>query len=216
MTTRLRCQIAAGFIAMTIASSIGIGQPAIADNIKAPPVPTDIHVPEGNVAFLEGHGVGTQDYICLPSASGFSWTFFAPQATLFQNVKWIQGDIRQQIVTHFLSPNPFESGKPRATWQSSFDSSAVWGKIIASTSDPNFVSPGAIPWLLVQVVGAQRGPTEGAFLTQTTFIQRLTTSGGVAPSTGCSESTNVGSTALVPYTADYFFYKAGGNKGLGY
>jgi hypothetical protein len=28
------------------------------------------------------------------------------------------------------------------------------------------------------------------------------------PSTGCSESSDVGKKALVPYTADYFFYKA--------
>jgi hypothetical protein len=128
---------------------------------------------------------------------------------LFTNVKWIRGDARQQIMTHFLSPNPFESGLPRATWQSSFDTSAVWGKAVASTSDANFVAPGAIPWLLLQVVGAQHGPTEGATLTKTTFIQRLNTSGGVAPSTGCSGATNVGSTALVSYSADYFFYQAG-------
>jgi hypothetical protein len=45
---------------------------------------------------------------------------------------------------------------------------------------------------------------------ETTFVQRLNTSGGVAPapSTGCTQSTDVGKMALVPYTADYFFYKA--------
>jgi hypothetical protein len=73
--------------------------------------------------------------------------------------------------------------------------------------DPNFVAPGAIPWLLVRVVGARRGPTGGDFLTQTTFIHRLNTTGGLAPSTGCTLST-LGATAVVPYTADYFFYRA--------
>jgi Protein of unknown function (DUF3455) len=58
------------------------------------------------------------------------------------------------------------------------------------------------------VVGAQDGPTGGDKLSETTFIQRLNTSGGVAPSTGCTQSTDVGQMALVPYTADYFFYKA--------
>jgi len=29
----------------------------------------------------------------------------------------------------------------------------------------------------------------------------------IAPSTGCAQSIDVGSKALVPYTADYFFYK---------
>lgn len=46
--------------------------------------------------------------------------------------------------------------------------------------------PSAIPWLLLEVVGEQDGPTGGHKLTETTFIQRLNTSGGVAPSTGCT------------------------------
>jgi hypothetical protein len=30
----------------------------------------------------------------------------------------------------------------------------------------------------------------------------------MAPTTGCAQSTHVGNRALVPYTADYVFYKA--------
>jgi len=45
-------------------------------------------------------------------------------------------------------------------------------------------------------------------MTVTTYIQRLNTTGGSAPSTGCALSTDVGSQVLVPYTADYYFYKA--------
>ena len=101
------------------------------------------------------------------------------------------------------------AGTPRATWQHSRDTSTVWAMAIASSSDPAFVAPGAIPWLLLQVVGAQDGPTGGHKLTATTFIQRLNTSGGVAPSTGCAVSTDVGKKALVPYTADYFFFVSG-------
>jgi hypothetical protein len=113
----------------------------------------------------------------------------------------------KQVTTHYFSPNPFEGGTIRATWQHSRDTSTVWGQTIQSSSDPNFVAPGAIPWLLLQRVGAKDGPSGGDTLTATTFIQRLNTSGGVAPSTGCSSSTNVGNQAFVPYTADYFFYK---------
>ncbi|PYO50028.1 MAG: hypothetical protein DMD84_16720, partial [Candidatus Rokuibacteriota bacterium] len=51
-------------------------------------------------------------------------------------------------------------------------------------------------------------PTGGDTLSATTFIQRLNTAGGVAPSTGCTLSTDVGKMALVPYTAEYFFDKA--------
>jgi hypothetical protein len=43
----------------------------------------------------------------------------------------------------------------------------------------------------------------------TTFIQRLNTSGGVAPSMGCASVMDVGARAFVSYTADYFFYKDG-------
>jgi hypothetical protein len=49
-------------------------------------------------------------------------------------------------------------------------------------------------------------------LTATTFIQRVNTSGGVAPSTGCAASTDVGKQAFVPYTTDYYFYRAAKNK----
>ncbi len=75
-----------------------------------------------------------------------------------------------------------------------------------SSSDPNFVAPGAIAWLKLTVVGSEEGPTGGDTLTRTTFIQRLNTSGGLAPSVGCSSVTNVGNQAFVPYTADYFFF----------
>ena len=199
----------AGSIAIAIQSSVAMGQSTSLDPITPPPVPTDLRVPAGNTPFLKGHAIGTQNYFCMPSGSGFAWKLFGPQATLFLTFKWINGEIQQQVATHFLSANPAEHGLPRPTWQGSLDTSAVWGQSIASSSDPQFVAQGAIPWLKLQVVGAQRGPTGGALLTPTTFIQRLNTSGGVMPSTGCSQSSEVGAIALVPYTADYFFYKAG-------
>jgi hypothetical protein len=46
-------------------------------------------------------------------------------------------------------------------------------------------------------------------MTPAKFIQRVNTTGGSAPATGCSLETNVGATTLVPYTADYYFFKAG-------
>jgi hypothetical protein len=175
-------------------------QPVLASKLKPPPVPDNIRVPAGHKAYLVGYAVGTQNYICLPSGSGFAWGFIGPQATLFR-------DDDEQVITHFLSPNPEENGMPRATWQHSKDTSAVWAVAIASSTDPAFVEPGAIPWLLLQVVGAEDGPTGGDKLSETTFIQRLDTSGGVAPSTGCALATDVGKRAFVPYTTDYFFYK---------
>ena len=135
-------------------------------------MPYHIEVPAGHTAFLEGQAVGTQNYICLPSG----WTFFGPQATLCN-------DLDEQAITHFLSSNPDENGTPRATWPHSGDMSTVWAMAIASSSNPGFVAPGDIPLLLLQVVGAQDEPAGSDKLSETTFIHRLNTSGGVAPST---------------------------------
>jgi len=208
MKKLFRHLITVGVAAMTFESFVAPAQAAPEDAFTAPSVPANIQVPVGNTLFFKGQAEGTQNYICLPSSSGFSWTFFSPQATLFLPLNWFGVGIRQQVITHFLSPNPSEKGTPRATWQSSFDTSAVWARSIGSSSDPNFVVSGAVPWLLLEVVGTQRGPAAGSSLAHTTFVQRLTTSGGVTPSGGCSQSGNVGATALVPYTADYLFYKA--------
>jgi hypothetical protein len=175
-------------------------QQAYAQRETPPPVPDPIQVPAGDRLFLAGHAFGTQNYICLPSGAGFAWTLFGPQATLFHN------DARQ-VMTHFLSPNPEEAGTLRPTWQHSVDTSAVWARAISSSSDPGFVAPGAIPWLLLEVVGAEGGTRGGRRLTVANYIHRLNTAGGIAPATGCSQSANVGSRIFVPYEADYFFYR---------
>jgi hypothetical protein len=73
--------------------------------------------------------------------------------------------------------------------------------------DPNIAScpnAGSIQCLLLQSVGNKKGPTGGNLLAKTTFIQRLNTAGGAVPTSACT----VGQTELVPYTADYFFYRA--------
>ena len=167
--------------------------------ITVPPVPDEIKVPEGNRVFLVGHAVGTQNYVCLPSGKEFRFTLFTPQATLFS-------DDARQATTHYFSPNPFENGTIRATWQDSRDTSTVWAQATHTSMDPDFVAPGAVAWVLLQRVGSQDGPDGGDTLTGTTFVQRLSTSGGVAPSTGCKTSNDVGHQAFAPYTADYFFY----------
>ncbi|MFL5312359.1 MAG: DUF3455 domain-containing protein [Myxococcales bacterium] len=210
--TTSRILLTACATALALAFAVALPQPAYADEVTVPPVPANIAVPAGSEVFFVGHGVGTQNYVCLPSGSGVGFVLFTPEATLFS-------DDSKQITTHFFSPNPFENnanpavsavGPIRATWQHSRDTSTVWGQVKPgnSSSDPAFVAPDAIAWLLVTVVGADNGPAGGDALTETTFIQRLNTSGGVAPSTGCNSGTDVGHLAFVPYTADYFFYKA--------
>ena len=173
--------------------------------IDVPPVPAGLEVPAGNEVFLAGYAEGTQNYVCLPQKKGSRWVFLGPQATLFHT---LGGTIIDQISTHFLSANPLEGGTARPTWQDSFDTSRVWARARASSTDPNYVEAGAIPWLLLEAAGAALGPTGGGTLAQTTFIHRLNTTGGVAPATGCGENANVGAVALVPYTTEYYFYRA--------
>ena len=188
--------------------------PAHADDTTPPPVPANIQVPAGNKLFLVGHAVGTQNYICVPSSTGIRYVLFTPEATLFDE----EGE---QLITHYFGPNPDEANTDprvisnhtiRAAWQDSRDSSTVWGKVNPgnSSTDPNYVEPGAIPWLLVTIAGHQDGPTGGDRLSGTTFIQRLDTSGGLAPSTGCTSPEDIGKMAFVPYTTDYYFYKSTG------
>jgi hypothetical protein len=196
-------------MASVIMSSAVVGTAAAAAHAQAaqepftitvPTVPDEINVPEGNKVFLVGHAVGAQNYVCLPSGGKeVGFTLFTPQATLFS-------DDARQATTHYFSPNPFENGTIRATWQDSRDTSTVWAQATHTSMDPDFVAPGAIAWVLLQRVGSQDGPDGGDTLTGTTFVQRLSTSGGVAPSTGCTTSIDVGHQAFVPYTADYFFY----------
>ncbi len=107
-------------------------------------------------------------------------------------------------------PNPLPPGG-NATWQSSLDTSKVWAVVsdngkasIPAGSDPSCPNSGSIPCLLLQSIGNQKGPTGGRLLANVTFILRLETKGGTAPTTACT----VGQTQLVPYTADYYFYRA--------
>jgi hypothetical protein len=204
MFTRLSFVITASVVALALAAAPAAAQPATSD-IDLPDAPANLAVPSGNEVFMLGRAAGTQNYMCLPTSTGIRWVFFAPQATLQVP---IFGELQQQIATHFLSPNPAEKGVARATWQHSYDSSQVWARAIASSTDANFVAPNSIPWLLLQVVGGAAGPAGGSLLTRTTYIQRLNTSGGIAPSTGCSQSGEIGALALVPYTTDYFFYRS--------
>jgi hypothetical protein len=198
--------------ALVLGCALGTVTNAAAQKIASPKTPDSI-TPVGNTAFLEGHAFGTQGYTCLPTSDGgTAWSPNArPEATLFVDVFGKPA----QIITHFTSidasPNDF-APKPvplsgNATWQSSIDTSKVWavktGQIDAGT-DASCPNTGAIPCLLLQSVGNQEGPTGGKLLAKVTFVQRLNTKGGAAPTTACS----VGQTQLQPYTADYYFFRA--------
>ena len=206
----LRRRLTTSLVVLTGACLAMLPQVLYAYDSLSSPIPIDLRVEAGHRPFLRGHAVGTQNYMCLPCPSPFPspspcpsdfvWVLVGPQATLFN-------DYETQIITHFLSPNPDEVNiPPRATWQDSRDTSAVWAMAIKTYSKPDFVKPGAIPWLLLEVVGAEPDLDEGGRLTETKYIQRVNTAGGLAPTSGCDEA-NVGKRVFEPYTADYIFYK---------
>jgi hypothetical protein len=176
--------------------------------VQVPSVPPGLEAPAGHAPYLMGRALGTQNYVCAraeTSPTGVAWTLFGPQATVF--------DMRnRQIMTHFLSQNPVETGVPRATWHHSHDSSTVWAVRVEGSSDPAWVEPDAVPWLLLKVVGTQRGPRGGRRLAGTTYIQRIDTAGGPAPQDGCTSEADLAKTVLVPYSAHYVFYRESTRK----
>ena len=193
----------------------GMATWASAQKLASPATPAIITPPLGNAVFLAGHAVGTQGYVCLPTSTGASWTVNGsrPEANLFAS----NSGHTLLVITHFLSPittpNEF-APKPlpfaSATWQSSADGSKVWAQAlhtIPSGSDASCPNAGAIGCLLLQSIGAEKGPAGGTMITSTTFIQRLNTQGGSAPASGCSVATDIGKQTLVPYTADYYFFR---------
>jgi hypothetical protein len=106
-----------------------------------------------------------------------AWTFVQPDAILRYRGR--------AEVLHTRGP----------VWTSVRDGSSVTATARASAAVAT-----AIPQLLLQST-ANRGP--GLF-EGVTFIQRLNTTGGVAPSGACVD----GATASIPYTADYAFWAA--------
>ena len=154
----------------------------------SPPDPLDPRTtaPESQL-FLVAHAIGFQTYQC--NGTGTAWVFTGPVATLYKTT-----GKPLVIGTHFRNPIT-----TRPVWQLEDGSSAEAAAILTISG-----GAGNIPWLLLQVAVTSVG-SEGERLTNTTFIQRLNTSGGVAPPTPCS----AGATTAVPYTADYFFWRAG-------
>ena len=161
---------------------IALGAPAGADpgnDNRAPVLVGDcqrLQVEPGNKVAFHAFGVGVQIY----QWNGTSWDFVAPEATLFADA----GN-HGVVGVHFGGP----------TWQSNSGSRVVGAALEQCTPDPT-----AIPWVLLRAA-FHEGP--GIF-DQVTFIQRVNTVGGRAPS---APGDFAGQVANVPYSADYIFYR---------
>jgi hypothetical protein len=166
-----------------VRSSIALAVAAIAVPLAAQAAPPAAGIPDAlRPAAGEAHALtvaarGVQVYECRATANGAEWTFVAPEAELFDAAGRPAG-------THGAGP----------VWQAN-DGSRIVGSVKARADAP---VQGAIPWLLL----ATRSTGPQGLYSRVTSIQRVNTSGGVAPATGCGTGT-VGATAKVPYTADY-------------
>jgi len=151
-----------------------------AESLPALPSPV-LAVPSGNRLAFHFDAIGVQIYACQATASGYGWVFQAPDATLYDD----QGNIKAR---HYAGP----------TWEYKDGSKVVAAKVAGFTADPT-----AIPELLLK---ATSHSGDGR-MSDVTYIQRLETVGGLAPTSGC-DATQVGTAARVDYTATYYFYEA--------
>lgn len=153
--------------------------------VAAVTVPDNLQPAAGETLVAAVAAKGVQIYECRASKTdpaAYEWVFVAPEAQLF--------DERGALVgTHGAGP----------FWQAN-DGSKVVGTVKARADAPG---GNAIPWLLLAT--KPEGPP-GSW-SKVTSVQRVNTAGGVAPTGGCGRD-NAGTTARVPYTADYRLFAA--------
>jgi hypothetical protein len=155
---------------------------AMAAKVDNAALPEGIRVPAGEMQKLWTVGAGEITYECREKAGAagqYEWVFVAPVATL--------KDASGKVVGKYY-------GGP--TWEAS-DGSKVTGKQVAVAP----AAPGSIP---LQLVKADPATGSGA-MQGVSYIQRLNTKGGVAPSAACGMA-NRGEQQKVAYQADYVFY----------
>jgi hypothetical protein len=151
---------------------------------SSPEVPAILEPGEGHKVSYHTYAKGVQVYVCTETSPGvYAWVFKEPVANMYSDPTY-----QNLVGRHYAGP----------TWESNTGSTVVAAKIEGVTVDAD-----AIPWLLLGTVSAE-GP--GVF-ENTSRIQRVNTFGGIAPATGASPS-NVGIEIEIPYTAEYYFYRA--------
>jgi hypothetical protein len=148
-----------------------------------PSVPSAIQVQGPYEVFLVGHAEGVQIYGCKAAGDGYAWSLVAPRANLYD-------DRGKLIITHFAGPK----------WKAR-DGSTVLGARVDGVP-----AAGTIPWLLLSATPATNDP-EADRLTGTKFIQRVNTTGGVAPAASTCTADTAGAVEEIDYTADYYFWR---------
>lgn len=172
-------------LAIAAAAGLVLGVAGCAPMAPRPmDLPEPVRAPAGHRAMMTWTGTGDLTYECRARADNpgaFEWAFVAPAAEL------TDAGTRAKRGKYYGGP----------TWEAN-DGSKGTGKQVAVAPSP----PGNIPMQLVKT-----DPSSGAFA-KVTYIQRVNTKGGVAPSAACNASMG-GKRQTVPYSADYVFYGAG-------
>ncbi len=168
-------------LALTLLTLVGLTVPALADPGPDLGDCQSLQAPAGSTVTFHVYATGVQIY----RWNGTSWAFVAPEAVLF-------GDASHDAVVgiHFGTPTG-------PAWQSLSGSEVVGNGLTAKRCTPD---PTAIPWLGLDALSTE-GP--GVF-DQVTFLQRLNTVGGIAPT---APGSSLGEQRRVPYTAEYVFYQ---------
>jgi Protein of unknown function (DUF3455) len=164
--------------------------PMMTASYKQDMLPDAVKVPAGHKVVMETVGVGEITYECRARMAGavatpgeHEWVFVGPKAAL--------NDRSGKTVGTYFGPP--------ATWQS-LDGSKLTGAQVA-------VAPAGAGNIPLQLVKANPAMGDGA-MNGVSYIQRVATRGGVAPSMPCHAGA-VGNKQIVNYQADYIFYKAG-------
>jgi hypothetical protein len=170
----------------------GMGKNAMAMAAPAAPamfsqtaLPAAVQVPAGHRVALETRADGQITYSCNAKANmagQYEWVFVGPKATV--------KDRSQQNIGFYFGPP--------ATWAHT-DGSIVTGAQVA-------VAPSSAGNIPLQLVKANAKAQAGVYA-ETTYIQRVATVGGVAPTLPCGAG-NMGEKQTVEYSADYIFWKA--------
>src|SRR6267142_1123866 len=178
--TRIQ-RIVALVVLLTITGLTPASTPAApAGDHKSPDLPSPLcdrlQVPSESKVAFHVYAQGVQIY----RWGGASWVFVEPRATLFAAANY-----HGKVGIHYRGP----------TWESNSGSKVVGTRLNGCSPDPT-----AIPWLLLETVSTT-GP--GIF-SSVTYIQRVNTSGGLAPTIPGS---SIGQVIEVPYSAEYYFYR---------
>ena len=158
------------------------------DSSTCAPIPGVLNVPEGNKLVLQAFAKGFQIYEVKRKATdpnAFEWVNIAPSATLYDKPEFVN-----PLIDHFAGPSwQFIKGPEKGE------------KVVAKRSQGITVDQTAIQWLLLEAVKDLSTPNN-----KITFIQRICTVGGLAPTTVPNEAL-LGKLDSIPYTASYLFYE---------